>query len=306
MKTPIKEQEGIVLTQEQLDDIKKALKIYEEKLLNKEILILYAEMSDKNLKKLSLENLKTLKKINGIEITFEKKNFMHLAGIIRKSIKIPLNTFYDNMKANKIFLNDFKVSEFTERKSSIFPQLPLTLRSIGTIGDYNYCKPNIEADKIIGNTKKINSAVLGIREKLEDLSSDSCIKSYAPVTLLEEITENLIKNNTQRKILAIFEKNIDEKYYNKFSYKHKEYPVENIYNNKEFYNLLTFELQEKILLEIADREKKEVEKNVDKKKELKSKENSEEKVKAVEKIKPEKEKPKREKRLRIRSRENER
>ena len=34
MKTPIKEQEGIVPTQEQLDDIKKALKIYEEKLVN--------------------------------------------------------------------------------------------------------------------------------------------------------------------------------------------------------------------------------------------------------------------------------
>ena len=303
MKTQIKEQEGIVPTQEQLDDIKKALKIYEEKLLNKEILILYAEMSDKNLKKLSLENLKTLKKINGIEITFEKKNFMHLAGIIRKSIKIPLNTFYDNMKANKILLNDFKVSEFTEKKSLIFPQLPLTLRSIGTVGDYNYSKINIEADKIIGSTRKTNTAVLGVREKQENIVSNSFKKMYAPVTLLDEVTENLIKSNTQRKILAIFEKSINDKFYTNLVYKHKEYPIENIYNNKEFYKLLSFQLQEKILLEIADREKKELEKNVDKKKELK--ENTEEKVKVVEKIKPEKEKPKREKRSRIRSKSKE-
>ena len=39
MNKSVKEQEGIVPTQEQLDDIKKALKIYEGKLLNKEILI---------------------------------------------------------------------------------------------------------------------------------------------------------------------------------------------------------------------------------------------------------------------------
>ncbi|WP_294063947.1 PBECR4 domain-containing protein [uncultured Fusobacterium sp.] len=296
MNKSVKEQEGIVPTQEQLDDIKKALKIYEEKLLNKEILILHAEMSDKNLKKLSLENLKTLKKINGIEIAFEKKNFMHLAGIIRKSIKIPLNTFYDNMKANKIFLNDFKVSEFTEKKSLIFPQLPLTLRSIGTVGDYNYSKINIEADKIIGSTRKTNTAVLGVREKQENIVSNFFKKMYAPVTLLDEITENLIKSNTQRKILAIFEKSINDKFYTNLVYKHKEYPIENIYNNKEIYKLLTFDLQEKILLEISDREKKE----------LKPKENTEEKVKAVEKIKSKKEKPRREKRSRIRSKTKER
>lgn len=296
MNKSVKEQEGIVPTQEQLDDIKKALKIYEEKLLNKEILILHAEMSDKNLKKLSLENLKTLKKINGIEIAFEKKNFMHLAGIIRKSIKIPLNTFYDNMKANKIFLNDFKVSEFTEKKSLIFPQLPLTLGSIGTVGDYNYSKINIEADKIIGSTRKTNTAVLGVREKQENIVSNFFKKMYAPVTLLDEITENLIKSNTQRKILAIFEKSINDKFYTNLVYKHKEYPIENIYNNKEIYKLLTFDLQEKILLEISDREKKE----------LKPKENTEEKVKAVEKIKSKKEKPRREKRSRIRSKTKER
>lgn len=281
-------------TQQQLDDIKVAQKIYDERLLNKVILILYADISNKDLKKLPFEKLKTFK-IIGLEIIFEKENFMHLVGITRESIKIPLEVFYDNIKVDKILLSDFEVSEYTSKKNSVFPQLPLALRTVGTVGNYNYSKPYIKADKIVGSTKKMNTAVLGIREKLIKIPNLS-IKTYAPVSLLEEITENLIKKDTQRKILVIFEKTLNEKYYNKLSYKNKDYPLENLYNNKEFYNLLTFELQEKILLEISDREKKE----------FKPKENIEENVKVVEKIKPEKEKPRREKRSRIKSKTKER
>lgn len=281
-------------TQQQLDDIKVAQKIYDERLLNKVILILYADISNKDLKKLPFEKLKTFK-IIGLEIIFEKENFMHLVGITRESIKIPLEVFYDNIKVDKILLSDFEVSEYTSKKNSVFPQLPLALRTVGTVGNYNYSKPYIKADKIVGSTKKMNTAVLGIREKLIKIPNLS-IKTYAPVSLLEEITENLIKKDTQRKILVIFEKTLNEKYYNKLSYKNKDYPLENLYNNKEFYNLLTFELQEKILLEISDREKKE----------FKPKENIEENVKVVEKIKLEKEKPRREKRSRIKSKTKER
>lgn len=281
-------------TQQQLDDIKVAQKIYDERLLNKVILILYADISNKDLKKLPFEKLKTFK-IIGLEIIFEKENFMHLVGITRESIKIPLEVFYDNIKVDKILLSDFEVSEYTSKKNSVFPQLSLALRTVGTVGNYNYSKPYIKADKIVGSTKKMNTAVLGIREKLIKIPNLS-IKTYAPVSLLEEITENLIKKDTQRKILVIFEKTLNEKYYNKLSYKNKDYPLENLYNNKEFYNLLTFELQEKILLEISDREKKE----------FKPKENIEENVKVVEKIKPEKEKPRREKRSRIKSKTKER
>lgn len=57
---------------------------------------------------------------------------------------------------------------------------------------------------------------------------------------------------------------INEKYYDKLSYKNKDYPIENLYNNKEIYKLLTFELQEKILLEISAREKR-GRKNINKK-----------------------------------------
>lgn len=249
-------------TQQQLDDIKAAQKIYDEKLLNKIILILYADISNKDLKKLPFEKLKTFKVI-GLEITFEKENFMHLVGITRESIKIPLEVFYDNIKENKILLGDFEVSEYASKKNSVFPQLPIALRTVGTVGNYNYSKPYIKADKIVGSTKKMNTAVLGIREKLIKIPNFS-IKTYAPVSLLEEITENLIKKDTQRKILAIFEKMINEKYYDKLSYKNKDYPIENLYNNKEIYKLLTFELQEKILFEIADREKR-GRKNIDKK-----------------------------------------
>ena len=281
-------------TQQQLDDIKVAQKKYDERLLNKVILILYADISNKDLKKLPFEKLKTFK-IIGLEIIFEKENFMHLVGITRESIKIPLEVFYDNIKVDKILLSDFEVSEYTSKKNSVFPQLPLALRIVGTVGNYNYSKPYIKADKIVGSTKKMNTAVLGIREKLIKIPNLS-IKTYAPVSLLEEITENLIKKDTQRKILVIFEKTLNEKYYNKLSCKNKDYPLENLYNNKEFYNLLTFELQEKILLEISDREKKE----------FKPKENIEENVKVVEKIKPEKEKPRREKRSRIKSKTKER
>lgn len=140
-------------TQQQLDDIKVAQKIYDEKLLNKVILILYADISNKDLKKLPFEKLKTFK-IIGLEITFEKENFMHLVGITRESIKIPLEVFYDNIKSDKILLSDFEVSEYASKKNSVFPQLPIALRTVGTVGNYNYSKPYIKADKIVGSTKK--------------------------------------------------------------------------------------------------------------------------------------------------------
>ncbi|MDY2801253.1 MAG: PBECR4 domain-containing protein [Fusobacterium mortiferum] len=285
-------------TQQQLEDIKAAQKIYEEKLLNKVILILYADIPNKNLKKLTVDKLKTFK-IVGFEVNFEKENFMHLVGIKRKSIKMPLEIFYNNIKKNKVLLNDFELSEYSNKKNSVFPNLPTALRTVGTVGDYNYSKPYIEADKIIGSTKKMNTAVLGVREKFTK-SSNLLIKRFAPVSLLEEITENLIKKDTQRKILVILEKTVNEKYYNKLSYKNKDYPIENLYNNKDFYKLLSFELQEKILFEITGKEKEEVKKEINKEQE-KNKVNDVEK-----KTKLEKEKPKREKRSRIRSRVNER
>lgn len=250
--------------QEQLENIKAALKIYEKELLNKQILILYSEINNKDLKKLSIENLKEFKKIVGLEIVFKKENFMHLAGIIRESIKIPLITFYDNLKLNKVSLNEFEISEYADKKNLVFPALPKALRTIGTVGNYNYSKPYIKADKIIGNTKKTYGAVLGIREE-KFKKNLKLIKSYAPVSLLEEITENLILKNTERKILAIFEKPVNEKYYDILSYKNKDYPIENIYNNKDFYNLLTFDLQEKISIQIKDRQEREIFiKNIDK------------------------------------------
>ncbi|MCF2640750.1 hypothetical protein I6E31_12355 [Fusobacterium varium] len=238
--------------QEQLENIKAALNIYEKELVNKQILILYSEISNKDLKKLSKEKLKEFKKIVGLEITFKKENFMHLVGIVRESIKIPLITFYNNLKLNKVSLNEFEISEYANKKNFIFPILPNSLRTVGTIGNYNYSKPYVKVDKIIGNTKKSYGAVLGIREE-KFKKSLNLLKSYAPVSLLEEITENLILKNTERKILAIFEKNINEKYYGKLSYKNKDYPIENIWNNKEFYKLLTFDLQEKILNQIKEK-----------------------------------------------------
>lgn len=96
-----------------------------------------------------------------------------------------------------------------------------------------------------------------------------------------------------------------EKKYSKLIFKHKDFLLDNVYNTKEFFEKLTYELKDKIRNDIGINIKEQKEIEVNKKKELKPKENIEEKVKIVEKIKTEKEKPRREKRSRIRSKTKE-
>lgn len=226
-------------TEENLENIKKALNIYKENFLNKKILILYSNFPNKNLNKISIEKLK----IVGIEISFKKENFIHLVGIPRTAINISPKEFYDKLILDKISLKEFKLSEYANKKHFVFSDLPNSLKSVGLVGEYNYSKPYIDADIIVGNTKKIYSPVLGIRE----INSKNSLKVCIPVTLLEEITENLVKKETQRKILTIFEKNINDRYYNNLLYKNKNYHIENIYYNKNFYNLLSYDIQEKYI-----------------------------------------------------------
>ena len=292
------------IEQLEFDKLKKDFEIYNTKLLNKQYLIIFPDMESKELKQSLKNNPKNIKKLKAIEVYFRKEYFPHLAGIEKNSMKYSPSIFYDKMLEGKVNTKDYQLSVFRRLKTGVFNELPDTFKRICILGKYDYHKEKLDVDKVMGDTKKIPSVVLGLRTQ-ESKLKNNLIERYVPVSLLNAVTEDLTLKGTERRIIFIFEKMNTEKKYSKLIIKHKDFLLDNVYNTKEFFEKLTYELKDKIRNDIGINIKEQKEIEVNKKKELKPKENTEEKVKVVEKIKPEKEKPKRQTRSRIRSKANE-
>lgn len=230
------------------EKLKKNIETYSEKLLNKQFLIVFADVEAKKLKQLIKNKPHNIDKLKAIEILFKKENFAHLAGISKNtftSLSINATEFFDNVLSGKIEAKDCKFSKFRNLKADVFENLPTIFRSISIIGAYDYHKEKLEIDKLIGNTKKIPEAILGIR-KLNEKVKIPLTEKYIPVSLLNGITQDYILKNTERKILYIFEKMEHEKEYSKLIFKHKDLSINNIYNTKDFFNRLDLNLQAKI------------------------------------------------------------
>lgn len=230
------------------DKFRKNIKIYNEKLLNKQFLIIFADVESKKLKQLIKNKPKNIDKLRAIEIIFKKENFAHLAGVSKNtftSLSINAVEFFDNVLNGKIEAKDCKFSKFRNLKAEVFENLPMIFRSISIIGSYDYHREKLEVDKLIGNTKKIPEAILGIK-KLNEKIKIPLTERYIPISLLNGITQDFILKNTERKILYIFEKMDYEKKYSKLIFKHKDLYIDNIYNTKDFYNRLDQNLQAKI------------------------------------------------------------
>lgn len=290
----------------EFDKLKDNLEIYEKKLLNKQFLIIFSNMENKKLKQMMKNNSKNLKELKAIEIIFKKENFPHLAGIKKSSyekLKMSSKEFYDKLLVGEIEEKDCYFSTFRTLKNSVFTELPNIFRTISVLGDYDFHKEKLNIEKVIGNTKKIPEGVLGI---VEDKKNKNYFDRYIPVSLLNAVIEDLILKNSQRRIIFILEKMSYEERYTKLLFKHKDFLLDNLYNNEQFFKCLSNDLKDKIRNDIGINIKEQKKIEINKKKELKPKENTEEKVKAVEKIKSKKEKPRREKRSRIRSKTKER
>ena len=297
----------------EFEKLKRDLEIYNTKLLNKQYLIIFPDINNKELKQLLKNNPKNIKKLKAIEIYFKKEYFSHLAGIKKNSLKYSPSIFYDKLLKEEVKLGDYELSVFRNLKTGVFSELPDIFRRICILGKYDYHKEKLDVDKIMGNTKKVPDVVLGLRKKDEKIEN-SLIERYVPVSLLNAVTEDLSLKGTERRIIFIFEKENTERKYSKLLFKHKDFLLDNIYNTKELFEKLDSKLKDKIRNDIGINIKEEKETKEIKTEESKEKtsqtfnerqETKKEKIEIKEeKTKPEKERPKREKRSR--SRENER
>ena len=166
-------------------------KIYNNKLLNKQVLIIYREQKDNQ--------------IRSIEVAFYKRNFQHLTGLELidhngNVIHNQSNNFYRKCIQNKLSINDFQFKKdgTTPLKLAALPALMNLTKITKISGDYNNVRPYLFVDKVVG----------GVNFCLGLTKSDNF---YVPSSALLENIKNLTDAPSQ--VLAIFQKDSSEDIY---------------------------------------------------------------------------------------------
>lgn len=242
-----KEELKVKKDKEELEKLKKEFLVYNEKLLNKEFLLIFCDITNKTLAKIPEKAKVNLKNLKAISVSFGKENFTHLVGIPKAGKKLYAVDFYDKLKKNKILRSDYETSICSELKGEVFNKIPNIFKQMSIIASYNYEKQQFKVDKILGGTKKIPDVVLGLKERqIKGNLIEEGVDKYIPASLLNAVTEDLILKGTERKILYTLEKNISEKLYKEITFVHRDFPIDNLYNDKRYFDLCYISLQEKI------------------------------------------------------------
>lgn len=184
-----------------LNIIKQAAKLYEQNLLNKNILFIYLRNN----------------KIGYFEATFLEEHFKHLTGT------------YTNLNAYQFFYkaknNRLKVSDFNYKNNTTVLKLDNLIKSMSLssyakmIGEFKHNKVYLSIEKIAGN----NNLIIGF---------DEGEKINFPKTLLKGDIRDYSKEKPCR-VIAIISKNTKENSYNKFNYVAKNITINRIIKNSE-------------------------------------------------------------------------
>lgn len=171
-------------------------KQYQQKLLNKNMLIIYRERQDNA--------------IHYIEVAFYKRNYQHLTGLelVDKKGNVLRNqsvNFYRKCVENKLSTDEFQFKRdgTTQLKLEALPTLLDITKITKIAGDYNKSRPYLFVDKLIGGV----NFCLGLSQ--ED-------NVYVPSSALLEDIKKLTDAPSQ--VLAILEKDFDTDIY--FNVKH--------------------------------------------------------------------------------------
>ncbi len=161
-------------------------KLYEKKLVNKKLIIIYRERKNNE--------------IRYIEVIFQKRNYQHLTGLelIDKRGRVLHNqsmNFYRKCIENKLGLEEFRFRQdgTAHLKLAALPVLTDITKITKITGDYNHVRPFLFVDKVIGGV----NFCLG-------LSKDN--DAYVPSSALLEDIKKL--TDTPSQVLAILEKDI--------------------------------------------------------------------------------------------------
>lgn len=230
--------------EEILKQIVKFHRLYKNKLVNKEFLIIY----------------KTLGNIKKANISFLKENFFHLIGIEQgKPFLTPLN-FYKKLEKRQLKISDFEVKNFTLKKLSVSTEMVRIFSEKSKIAVYdpkNKYQKNLSIDNGMALSIPESNAILGIRYIENDKS--------VPVSLLQQKLENISYKRTITDIVCMLEKDIQEKQYHKINYNTVDIKTL-LQEDKELEKLLTIDLLKEIYPEKENpEEQKEPEEKANKK-----------------------------------------
>ena len=165
-------------------------KLYQQKLLNKKLLIIYRARTDNN--------------IHYIEVLFRDRNFQHLTGLelVDKNGNVLRNqslNFYRKCINNKLSNQEiqFKSDGTTPLKLDALSSIMDITRITKITGNYNHLRPYLFADKLIGG---VNFCLGLIQEDdiyipssalLEDIKKLTVMPSQVLTILIKESTETI-------------------------------------------------------------------------------------------------------------------
>lgn len=166
-------------------------KQYQMNLLDKQFIFIYRDRCDSRVK--------------ALELKFGKSNYQHLTGIdmidvdgnVREHVS---ELFYSKCLNNQLAKGEiqFKKNGITNLKLLALPVMMGIHKVTKIAGDFNYSRPYLVVDKVIGNA----NFCLGVRQADE---------YYVPVSALLEDINHL--TNVQSQVLAILSRETgDEKY----------------------------------------------------------------------------------------------
>ena len=198
-------------------ELYRCAKQYNENLANKRIIIVF-ENEDKSIGK--------------EEIFFPKSAFYHLTGITAKDKNVKeynATKFYNDLINGAISSKRLHTKDNTSNmKLDVLYQLMYLDKNAQMIGNYSSTKIYLRTQKVLGG---INSCMGFIK--------NNNYKYYIPNTILKEDIRNVTTN--RKKIVAIFKREMYEKYYKNITYLKKNYVINDILKNKDINELIDIE-----------------------------------------------------------------
>ena len=185
-------------TEEAIRIIYKCAVDYRENLSNKFVLFITAKDN----------------KSTGFETLFLPQNYKHLTGV---SSKLSGADFFGLAARNRLSPNEITLAEdgTTDLKLDVLPQLMNIHLTARMVGDYDYSKSLLVADKIAGTV----TAALGFVQAKN---------IYLPKTALKADVRDITIQSTRRRIVAILVKPRKDALYKQLTYITKDTTLESI------------------------------------------------------------------------------
>lgn len=95
------------------------------------------------------------KRISTLEVSFVKRNFLHLTGLVVDKTKLPGDRFFDLCIDKKLSVSNFELSQdgTTNLKLAVLPLLITKNLSANSVGEYNGTGIKLYTEKIAGSSK---------------------------------------------------------------------------------------------------------------------------------------------------------